>query len=89
MRVSHYSWLPLVLHFSFSCSLQQETEAVPNCDPREIFYQDQDADGLGTALHIYIGCDAPEGFVTDSGDCDDSNPNTMDCPDTGSEETGL
>ncbi|HQW62287.1 MAG TPA: putative metal-binding motif-containing protein [Ferruginibacter sp.] len=38
------------------------------------FYADADGDGYGNAANTTMACTAPIGFVTNSGDCDDSNP---------------
>ena len=35
----------------------------PNCSPRKAFYPDDDGDGLGDAGTVYIGCEAPPGWV--------------------------
>ena len=35
----------------------------PNCDPRGAFYPDADGDGVGDVGAVYIGCEAPEGYV--------------------------
>lgn len=35
------------------------------------WYEDADGDGFGDPLSSMIACDAPAGFVDDSGDCDD------------------
>ena len=43
------------------------------------FYADADGDGFGSDLTVESACEAPEGFVTMAGDCDDAdaeiNPN--------------
>ncbi|MGM0557261.1 MAG: MopE-related protein [Myxococcota bacterium] len=38
------------------------------------FYVDSDGDGYGSDALQEVGCSAPEGFVDESGDCDDSDP---------------
>lgn len=43
---------------------------------RSFFYQDTDGDGYGSAVYS-LSCDQPSGFVTQNGDCDDSNINTF------------
>ena len=54
------------------------------CDPRSAFYADADGDGAGNALTVYIGCEAPSGYVATAGDCDDTNAAlTETCGDTG------
>jgi len=35
------------------------------------WYLDYDADGYGVTDHTVVQCDQPDGFVADSGDCDD------------------
>jgi hypothetical protein len=37
------------------------------------FFQDLDGDGFGNVSVSVIGCDEPEGYVTDDSDCDDTN----------------
>lgn len=37
-----------------------------NCAPRSAWYPDVDGDGLGEATAVFIGCEAPEGWVTTS-----------------------
>jgi hypothetical protein len=37
------------------------------------FYRDADGDGYGTVLNPTSACSAPTGYVSNSGDCDDSN----------------
>ena len=39
------------------------------------FYRDADGDGFGDPSTEIDGCFAPEGYVTDRNDCDDTNPN--------------
>jgi len=39
----------------------------------QIFYRDQDKDGYGTVGLTTTGCEAPEGYVAVSGDCNDAN----------------
>jgi hypothetical protein len=38
-----------------------------------VFYRDADADGFGTASDTQTGCNAPPGYVSQGGDCNDSN----------------
>lgn len=38
------------------------------------WYLDGDGDGYGNAAQMISACTAPEGYVSDSSDCDDSNP---------------
>ncbi len=37
-------------------------------------YLDSDGDGFGADSDIQEACDAPDGYVTDNGDCDDGDP---------------
>ena len=37
------------------------------------FYEDQDGDGFGIPENAIEACDAPEGYVPNDNDCDDSN----------------
>ncbi len=37
------------------------------------FYRDADGDGHGDSSEVVEACAAPEGYVTDGGDCDDAN----------------
>jgi hypothetical protein len=39
------------------------------------FYADLDNDGFGNEGQIQYGCEAPDGFVANGSDCDDSNAN--------------
>ncbi len=57
-----------------------------NCDTRLPYYPDQDGDGVGALDTVFIGCEAPSGYVETTGDCDDGDPSTLDCPDTGDTE---
>ena len=41
------------------------------CDT--VWYADEDLDGYGDADNSAVACDAPEGHVADSDDCDDGN----------------
>ena len=34
-----------------------------NCDDRSAWYPDEDGDGVGEPTEVYIGCEAPEGWV--------------------------
>jgi len=54
-------------------------EADNDCDTEidegvtDTFYQDQDADGYGTADDTTEGCSQPTGYATRAGDCDDTD----------------
>ena len=54
------------------------------CTP-QVWYADQDGDGVGTADATTEACVAPEGHVDSAGDCDDSidndNDGLTDCAD--------
>lgn len=39
------------------------------------FYEDSDGDGYGNLIQPLRRCQAPEGYVSAIGDCDDNNPN--------------
>ena len=56
-RTSLARWLLLLI----ACELPVSVE--PNCDTRQAFYPDVNADGIGDTGRVYIGCDAPEGWV--------------------------
>ena len=36
----------------------------PNCEVRSAFYPDADGDGVGEPTAVFIGCEAPDGWVT-------------------------
>lgn len=72
--------------------------AAETCDPGDddcdgeadeglssVFYLDADGDGYGTDSSPAQGCVAPEGYATEGGDCDDSDPSfhpyAVDAPD--------
>jgi hypothetical protein len=58
------------------------------CPVRRAFYPDADGDGVGSTASVYIGCEAPEGYVTVTGDCDDGDPTTTECPDSDTGPSG-
>lgn len=39
----------------------------------QVFYKDKDQDGYGTVAQKVLACTAPEGYVSDNTDCNDSN----------------
>ncbi|MBT9559216.1 MAG: hypothetical protein IV100_24495, partial [Myxococcales bacterium] len=41
---------------------------------RPTFYRDEDQDGVGTSSDSKTACEAPPGYVVQSGDCSDTNP---------------
>lgn len=66
-----------------------EIDGPPVADcARAAFYPDADGDGLGETDRVYIGCEAPAGWVdnaddvpdepSDSGDSDSGDPDTGD-----------
>lgn len=82
----------MILLLIVACGLKDliPVEPVVNCDPRTAYYLDQDSDGVGSTDQIYIGCEAPEGYVDEAGDCDDEDPNIVTgCHDTAGNDTGL
>jgi hypothetical protein len=48
--------------------------APPDCPDARRYFRDRDGDGAGDPGDAVIACDAPPGFVTDDGDCDDADP---------------
>ena len=50
-------------------------DADTDTDPAtmETFYEDFDTDGYGSNTSTVLSCNAPAGYISDSGDCDDSN----------------
>jgi len=54
------------------------------------YYQDVDGDGYGNPISSLVDCKVPFGFVSNSDDCDDNNPNinpgVIDIPDNGIDE---
>lgn len=58
--------LPWVVLFT-GCWLREDYPE-PNCDPRTAYYPDEDGDGLGEPSAVFIGCEAPEGWVSKLGD---------------------
>ena len=66
-------------------------EPEPECEVRTAFYPDEDGDGVGDAGEIYIGCEAPEGWVDvppPSGETDDTDTGDTGDTDTGDSDTG-
>ncbi|MFM7199600.1 MAG: MopE-related protein [Myxococcota bacterium] len=45
-----------------------------NASDATTFYFDEDGDSFGTDQVPYVGCSAPEDYVTQAGDCDDLEP---------------
>ncbi len=42
-------------------------------DLEAVFYADSDGDGYGTDEDVVTACEAPDGYVADAGDCDDTD----------------
>jgi len=58
----------------------------PNCDTRRPYWPDADGDGVGDpGTSVYIGCDAPEGYV----ETGPPPPDTASPPDTDVADTGV
>ncbi len=74
--------LALVLG-SFGCGDIELSTENRDCDTRQGYHPDQDEDGVGADSPLYIGCEAPEGYVETGGDCDDTDPAITTCADTG------
>lgn len=36
-----------------------------NCSERTVYYPDEDGDGVGDRDRVYVGCEQPEGWVTE------------------------
>ena len=51
-------WLVLL----WGCDIELPPER--NCDTRTAYYPDADGNGLGEPTSTYLGCEAPEGWVT-------------------------
>jgi PKD repeat protein len=52
-------------------------DANATINPTTPWYADADGDGFGNAASVVESCTQPEGFVSDSTDCDDSSPVTF------------
>ncbi|HNC96419.1 MAG TPA: hypothetical protein PKY30_25160 [Myxococcota bacterium] len=72
------------------CNNPLKDSAVPRpCEARQVFYADQDGDGIGTDQTPYVGCDAPEGYVAVAGDCNDKDAAVGEnCGDSGGDSSG-
>ena len=67
-----------------ACENPFEEDAIPApCAERAAFYLDQDGDGAGDLQSPYIGCAAPEGYVSEAGDCNDADATVQTGCDTG------
>ena len=74
---------PLVVAalISTACTLP-EPPPPRNCDERTAFYPDADGDGLGETTDVYVGCEAPDGWVTNADDVEDPDTDTNADTDT-------
>lgn len=52
-----------------------EWTITPKCNLFTYYFRDKDNDGFGDKYSPVLGCNPLPGFVTDSTDCDDNNPN--------------
>lgn len=79
--------LPLACVLASGCSyyrvLFPGEEPAPPCDSPLPWYPDEDGDGTGATDRVYLGCEAPSGWVELTGDCDDSDASVIECGDTG------
>ncbi|MEM6930982.1 MAG: putative metal-binding motif-containing protein, partial [Myxococcota bacterium] len=57
---------------SSDSGLPSTTDTAPPC-PESIFYADADQDGFGDPETAVSACEAPDGYVDEAGDCDDSS----------------
>ncbi|MCO4745085.1 MAG: hypothetical protein KC912_09870 [Proteobacteria bacterium] len=53
----------LILPFLVLAACNIELPDERNCDDRLAYYPDEDGDGIGEPTDVYIGCEAPEGWV--------------------------
>jgi len=51
----------------------EEDSCIPGL-PTLTFYQDSDGDGYGSSIIQELACTQPSGYVSNSDDCDDTNP---------------
>jgi hypothetical protein len=54
----------LLLGCNLLRTLQGTDYYEPPCEQRSAFWADSDADGVGDSGSVYIGCEAPDGYVT-------------------------
>jgi len=71
--LSRLSPLALFLPLTGCPDEAQQAALQAFCDSY-VTYRDSDGDGFGTLDASHAGCDVPEGFVPEAGDCDDDNP---------------
>ena len=68
-----------LIALSTACSTPPDDTESPFAEPdespcvTEIFFLDRDGDGFGDADYYGSHCEAPDGFVSDSSDCDDDD----------------
>lgn len=53
--------------------IDQDCDGDIDEDTGELFYRDSDGDGYGDSSNATVACEAPEGYLSTSGDCDDSD----------------
>ncbi len=70
--------LPIVL---FACTTNPLLSQEPSCDHRG-WLPDEDGDGVGETTALYVGCDAPEGWVELETDPSDSEPSDSEPSDS-------
>ncbi len=73
---------PLLLVALAGCDLPDlySADGERECEPRTLFYEDLDEDGVGNERSVYVGCAAPAGYVKLGGDCNDVDAElTSDC----------
>jgi hypothetical protein len=81
-----HAWIWVLAASLGGCKALEDLQPdVPNCDPRTPFWLDADGDGVGDEGTIYLGCEAPDGYVqvppasdTDSPDTDVSDTDLHD-----------
>ena len=66
-------------------SLNDEPTVERNCEERSAWYPDADGDGLGEGTDVYVGCEAPTGWVSNADDVDDADSGS---PDSGATDSG-
>ena len=54
----------IVLLLSACSVLSELIPPDPNCPVRTAYYPDENGDGVGDTGVVYLGCEAPEGWVT-------------------------
>ena len=52
-----------------------QTQDFTICNTAQTYFADSDLDGFGDVNALITACEQPEGFVSDSTDCDDTNEN--------------